>query len=304
METRRLHYFSTVVDCGTITRAAETLYIAQPALSQHIVSLEREFGQKLLIRSRRGVQPTEAGSALYRYAQGILRLERAARDDILHGQSAPSGLVTVGVAPYTHFSAVMAPIVKKIRSRYPEITVRTIETLTKIHSQALQLGQIDVGLIFDPGNMQGVDSAHIATEELYLVTPQDVELSGATDTTVPMSSIPELEYILPRAEHTLRRRVESALFDMGAQLKVSAEVEETYPLLRSIDAGLGATILPRSAVDALFGDDGDNISARLITDPTLKLNLALVTARDQPFSPAVEAVISELHDFFVPGEDW
>jgi LysR family nitrogen assimilation transcriptional regulator len=69
----RLKYFVCIVDIGNLTQAAETLHIAQPALSQQLITLEAEFRQKLLIRTQRGVVPTEAGQALYRHAQGILR---------------------------------------------------------------------------------------------------------------------------------------------------------------------------------------------------------------------------------------
>ena len=69
MDTRRLYSFVRIVDAGSITRAADILHIAQPALSQQMTSLETQFGQQLLIRSKQGVEPTDAGHALYRHAQ-------------------------------------------------------------------------------------------------------------------------------------------------------------------------------------------------------------------------------------------
>ena len=62
MDTRRLYSFVRVVDAGSITRAADLLHIAQPALSQQMTALESLFGQQLLSRSKQGVEPTEAGS--------------------------------------------------------------------------------------------------------------------------------------------------------------------------------------------------------------------------------------------------
>ena len=73
METRRLATFVRIVDVGSLTRAADVLHIAQPALSQQINALEADLGQRLLIRSKLGVEPTEAGAALYRHAQVILK---------------------------------------------------------------------------------------------------------------------------------------------------------------------------------------------------------------------------------------
>jgi LysR family nitrogen assimilation transcriptional regulator len=64
MNLRRLKYFVKIVDIGSLTQAAEVLHIAQPALSQQVATLEGELDQQLLIRTKRGVTPTEAGKIL------------------------------------------------------------------------------------------------------------------------------------------------------------------------------------------------------------------------------------------------
>ena len=73
MNFRRLKYFVKIVDIGSLTQAAEVLHIAQPALSQQVATLEGELDQQLLIRTKRGVTPTEAGKILYAHARTILR---------------------------------------------------------------------------------------------------------------------------------------------------------------------------------------------------------------------------------------
>ncbi|KMV73877.1 LysR family transcriptional regulator, nitrogen assimilation regulatory protein [Rosenbergiella nectarea] len=73
MNLRRLKYFVKIVDTGSLTRASEVLHIAQPALSQQLATLEGEFNQQLLIRTKRGVIPTDAGQVLYHHAKSILK---------------------------------------------------------------------------------------------------------------------------------------------------------------------------------------------------------------------------------------
>ncbi|EMG2366283.1 LysR family transcriptional regulator, partial [Klebsiella pneumoniae] len=73
MNLRRLKYFIKIVDVGSLTQAADILHIAQPALSQQLATLEGEVDQQLLIRTKRGVTPTNAGKILYTHAQAILR---------------------------------------------------------------------------------------------------------------------------------------------------------------------------------------------------------------------------------------
>ena len=78
-----------MVDIGSLTQAADVLHIAQPALSQQIATLEGEVRQQLLVRTKRGVTPTEAGKVLYRHAQLILRQCDQAADRHGGGRQGP-----------------------------------------------------------------------------------------------------------------------------------------------------------------------------------------------------------------------
>jgi LysR family transcriptional regulator, nitrogen assimilation regulatory protein len=88
MNLRRLKYFVKIVDIGSLTQAADLLHIAQPALSQQLATLEGEVRQQLLVRTKRGVTPTEAGKVLYRHAQLILRQCEQARVDMAAAERA------------------------------------------------------------------------------------------------------------------------------------------------------------------------------------------------------------------------
>lgn len=99
MNFRRLKYFVKIVDIGSLTRAAEVLHIAQPALSQQVATLEGEFNQQLLIRTKRGVTPTDAGKILYTHARAILRQCEQAQLAVHNVGQALSGQVSIGFAP-------------------------------------------------------------------------------------------------------------------------------------------------------------------------------------------------------------
>ena len=73
MDIRAMRYFVAIVDHGSLTRAAEMVCVAQPALSQQLAALEDEFGVPLVHRGAKGVRPTEAGKTLYRHVRNILR---------------------------------------------------------------------------------------------------------------------------------------------------------------------------------------------------------------------------------------
>lgn len=99
MNFRRLKYFVKIVDIGSLTQAAEVLHIAQPALSQQVATLEGELNQQLLIRTKRGVTPTDAGKILYTHARAILRQCEQAQLAVHNVGQALSGQVSIGFAP-------------------------------------------------------------------------------------------------------------------------------------------------------------------------------------------------------------
>jgi LysR family nitrogen assimilation transcriptional regulator len=299
MDIRRLEYFVTIVNAGTITRAAEMLYLAQPALSQHVASLENDFGHQLLVRSRKGVEPTAAGQVVYRYALDVLRLESTVREELDTDSDSPSGTVVIGIATYTIGSMLMVPILQAIRSRYPRIVIRLVETLTVVHSQAIRMGQLDAALIFDPGPVKGVSFSRVSDDELCLVTPAAMPLPDATSEEVPLAALAPLQFLLPPRSHTLRRLLESAFRQNGMELDVVVELEHMRPLGEAISLGLGVTVLPRPAAEAMF--TADEFAIRRIVEPTIMSAFAVATRDEEVRSPAIVAVTEVLHEFVTMG---
>ena len=118
MDMRQLRYFVQIVESGSLAKASRQLFIAQPALSQQMARLEDEVGKPLLVRSSRGVVPTDNGEALYHHAKFMLRqLDQAvavARQDT----AALSGRVTLGLAPTT-VCQLGLPLMQHLRAKYP-----------------------------------------------------------------------------------------------------------------------------------------------------------------------------------------
>ena len=171
MDIRRLHAFAKIVDIGSITRAASILHVAQPALSQQIASLETHFGKPLLVRSKRGVVPTEAGKLLYRHCQMILKQFDQAELEIAASDESLSGLVTVGLAPLSLGSLVATQLIRTIREEHPGILLHINENVGGgLISEMIMAGKMDIALIYDPGGIPGVSFEPVQMEELYFVS--------------------------------------------------------------------------------------------------------------------------------------
>lgn len=294
MDTRRLLYFVRVVDAGTISRAADFLNIAQPALSQHVAALEAEFGQQLLIRSRRGVTPTRAGQSLYRSAQAILRLEQSARRDISRATRGPSGLTSVGLGTFCGATTIGVEVLRTAQERYPDLSINFVENLSVIFSEAIKMGLLDAAIIYDPGPIRGVRFEPIATEEMFLVAAPGMRVTEPGAEEITLAEVGALELFLPRPHHVLRQIVERGFRDTGLELVVRAEIEPPFALLKAVSEGLGATCLPRSVVDEIF--PAGDFQVLPIVDPVLHATFALCTSEDPPASEAADAVIRLLRE--------
>lgn len=293
MDTRRLHSFVKIVDIGSLTRAADVLHIAQPALSQQISALEAQFKTKLLVRSKQGVTPTEAGRKLYQYAQLILRQLDAATAAIALSGNDPAGRVSLGLAPYGIGAALSLSLLREVRRRLPQVVLHVNENAGGVLSEAVMMGRLDMALIYDPGPRKGIDLDQMVVEELVLVTRADLPLSVAADGSVQVLRLSELELLLPSPDHTVRQTVQNAVMEAGGSLHVVAETESARTAVRAARAGLGSTILPASVADAL--PDRTDLAFHRLSDPVVVVTVSLCTSDIHPLTEAAAAV----RDIFV-----
>lgn len=284
METRRLATFVRIVDVGSLTRAADVLHIAQPALSQQINALEAELGQRLLIRSKQGVEPTEAGAALYRHAQVILKqLDDAVAEVGLLGREV-AGQVSVGLAPYSTANLIALPLVEAVRARYPHILLRVTDNFGVVLSEAMMTGRLHLAILYDSGPVKGLVFERLITEELVLVSAPE---NAPEEDEVPVEVLAEVPLMLPSPIHTLRKAVTVACDAAGIQPLVMAELESVGLMGRAVMAGLGATVLPRSVAERLM--EGSELRMARIT-PGIEVHLSLGTPSSLPLSRAAECV--------------
>ncbi len=296
MDTRRLHAFVKIVDIGSLTRAAAILHIAQPALSQQIVALETHFGKQLLVRSKRGVVPTDAGRALYRHAQVMLRQLEQAETDIKTAGTTVAGRVSVGLAPLSTAAALALPLLKTVRERYPGIVLQINENIGGVISEQIMTGKMDVAFIYDPGPIRGVDFEPILTEDLFFVAPSAMLPVGPKQGEIAVEEVARLDLVLPTRIHTVRQLVDTTFRRVGVDATVIAEIESVPTIGQAIWAGLGATILPWSSANAIFAGHGDAVSVKRIVKPSIPVKVSICTSDQLPLSEPAKIVSDLLAD--------
>jgi LysR family nitrogen assimilation transcriptional regulator len=282
---RRLKYFVKIVDIGSLTQAAEVLFIAQPALSQQLATLEGEVRQQLLVRTKRGVTPTEAGKVLYRHAQIILRQCEQARVDMEAAGEGLSGQVSVGLAPGTAASALSLPLLRTVRARHPGILLYLNENYGSTLSELIMNGRMDLAVLYGDKAIHGLTFLPLLKEPLYLVGPAAMPAPAQP---VKLADLRDIELFLPRPYNVVRKLVDAAFVRAGMVPRVVAEIESAFTLTAAIADGLGATILPASMAREVVASCG--AWQFPIVDPVIEAPLALCQSDHLPLSEPAQAV--------------
>ncbi|MFG1222929.1 LysR substrate-binding domain-containing protein [Xanthobacter wiegelii] len=294
MDLRQLRYFAQIVESGSLSKASRCLFVAQPALSQQLAKLEDEVGKPLLIRSARGVTPTENGLALYHHARFMLRQLDQALSIARQDTGAVRGMVSLGL-PSTTLVALGLPLMRCIHEKYPGVLLNVVEGMSGHIAQMMRLGQLDLAILFTSDVSSKLDAIPLLDEELFLLLPRHSSHVPEDQVSISVNDVAKLPLILPTGTHGLRRRIVAEFDRRDLTPHVVAEIDSLTLLMKCVYDGMGVTIKPMSALYH-ENEHGRNWRAIRITDATLNRRNYLYSISRDLLSPAASAVALELHD--------
>lgn len=252
MDMRQLRYFVQIVESGSLAKASRQLFIAQPALSQNMARLEGEVGKPLLIRSSRGVAPTENGMALYHHAKFMLRQFEQAIAVARQESSVLSGRVSLGLAPSTNCQLGL-PLMRHMRHRLPGVVVSVVEGLSDHLEHMTRQGQLDLAILFRPKAAAEHSSEPLLDEEMFVMLPADSPLIPPRRRSMTLAEVARLPLVLPSTGHGLRRRIAMEFERVNLEIDPVAEIDSLPLLMRCLADGMGVTIKPMAAIHAVNG---------------------------------------------------
>ena len=255
MDMRQLRYFVQIVESGSLAKASRQLFIAQPALSQQMARLEDEVGKPLLLRSSRGVTPTENGEALYHHAKFMLRQLDQAVSVARQEAAAINGRVTLGLAPTTVCQLGM-PLLRSLRTRFPGVVLNVVEGLSGHLEHMTRVGELDLAVLFSQKAAAELTVEPLFEEELFVILSAGSALVGAETTALSLRQVAALPLILPSPGHGLRRRIALEFERANLSVDTVAEIDSLPLLMHCVSEGIGATIKPMAAVHALDNSPG------------------------------------------------
>jgi LysR family nitrogen assimilation transcriptional regulator len=245
LELRDLRGFHSVARTGNFARAARELNISQPNVSYQVQKLEQELGTQLVIRHRRGVTLTHAGSCLMERLDVILNLLNAPLEPAVTSER-PIGTISVALPP--ELVPLLVPrLLEECEERWPHVTLAIREGASASLEEWVLDHRVDVAVLQDPPALDELTIESVVTERLGLVSGvRTIRLEG-TDS-VWVRQLAELKLILPHPRHWIRRSVDNAAFRRGIVLNQVEQADGVALIKEMVRGSSRHTVLPFAAV--------------------------------------------------------
>ena len=274
MELRQLEYFCKIADTGSVSEAARRLNMSQPPLSYQLHRLEEELNVKLLSRTSRGVELTEAGRLLYRRAGSLLEYARSTRDEV--SESGKKRVLRMGITSTT--VPTILPAITRYARSHPDVNFEVRDGASMTLLQHLLDGIIDVSVARTP----------LGSEGMIAVSPpeQQVERDGE----ITLEDLTDCPLILYRRYEAL---IMNAFARKGLKTDVFCICDDARDAMLWVGAGLATAVFPRSMSSLCAG-----LRIRSLAEKELETQTVLIWKKDGRLSPAAREFIDACREEF------
>ena len=286
--------FVAVAEELHFNRAAMRLNMTQPPLSRQIQLLERGMGCKLFIRTSRSVVMTEAGKSFLSDARRILTLLESARNTTKNISLGQSGILRCGFTAATAYK-YLPMLIRSMKTNIPDGTMELKEMVSSRQIEALDNGEIDVGLLRFPVNTKIYQERLVVREKMLLAVPSGHPLS--TQKRARWRDLQGIDFIMyDSVEGRYLHDLLSVFFDhKRVKPNVVQRLAQIHSMLLLVRAGVGVAIVPESARILEIGDI-EYLEFSEQSAPSAELLIVWRETNQNPLIPAVVKIAESLLD--------
>ena len=287
MEIRVLKYFLAVAREGSITGAANSLHLTQPTLTRQLQDLEKELGQKLLVR---GVLTPE-GMLLRKRAEEIIDMVEKTEAEFHSITDTISGDIYIGGGE-TDSMKYIAEIIKEIQEEYPQVKFHIYSGNAEDVTEKLDRGLLDFGVLIQPINLSKYDYITLPEKDLWGVILRKDSLLALKDEV----KLEDLMYVPLLASRQMSPKYsrDSGFLDWFGDKFEKLNIVGTYNLVYNatvmVRAGIGAAV----TLDKLANTSQDSDLCFRPLSPRLESGLDIVWKKNQVFSPAAKLFLDKI----------
>ncbi len=287
--------FYTVAKCGSLTKAAEELYISQPAVSQSIKQLENQLGVSLFNRTHRGMElSAQGGKLIFKEVESALKLLYEAENRIGEMKASATGMIRIG-ATDTIFKYFLADTIVDYHEHFPSVKIELLADFTPDTIEKLKANRCDVAFVNLPVEIDAelkLDEGGARLNDIFIVGEKFIELSQGV---IPLEKLKEYPLVLMN-ENTASRKALTNFFDsIGVELNSSIEVGSWDLMKKLVARGMGVGIIPREYAQKALQEES---LFEVQTDPVLPVrSVGLLLPRNRPVSYALHSFIEYFRNF-------
>ncbi|MGU1552444.1 LysR family transcriptional regulator [Pseudomonas aeruginosa] len=278
---QKLEVFCTVVELGSVTRAADRLCIAQPVVTAHVRSMEARLGYALVRRSGRNIALTEAGERIYRWAVEVITRTREVERELAGLESGEVGSAVVATSMSVG-SYALPPLLLDFHGLHPDGLVTVEISSPQAAVDATRIGSCDFAVILLAGNqnLYGLTTLPLWEDELVLVCSPCSLWAGLPTAELDLRQMPFVS--TPR--NMPRRELEESLLRRNGieQRRVVIELGHPEAMKHAVRQDVGVSFMFASAVRAEIGRGELQVLER--ADLSMKVPIYLVHRADKHFS--------------------
>lgn len=245
MLLRHIRYLLAVADQGNFSRAAETLHVSQPTLSQQIRQLEEELGAELLDRSGRSIRPTAAGAAYIEHARKMLLELEAGKRAIDDVQDLSRGTLRLALTP-TFIPYLAGPLIRDFTAKYPDIHLTVLERSLNDIEKELAEDAIDLAIAFDTVRSPDIECLLLLVETLGVMVGRAHPFFTRNKIWVAPPQLSEQRLVLLTKDFITRTCIEDYFRLHEVKPNVVMETNSVEAILEIIRHSPMATILPKA----------------------------------------------------------
>ena len=287
MEIRELNYFIAVAECGSISKAAQKLFITQPNLSRQLQKLEEELGQKLLIRGNKNTELSDAGKLLYKRAKEITELASKTRDEISSDNGELAGTVSIDGGE-SYAVELIARAAKDMKDDHPRVKFDFFSGDTDAVTEKLDKGLIDFGILIEPSDLTKYNSLRLPLKDTWGILARD-DSPVANKSFVTPKDLQDLPLIF--SVHSFKKNAITEWFDKTPEkLNVVATYNLLYNASLMVKQGIGYAV----GLDKIVGTSSESGLKFIPFEPRLETHLDVAWKKSAVLSRTSETFLKYL----------
>jgi len=287
----QLNTFLEIVRLKSFSKAAQTCYRTQPAISAQIRQMEHELGTRLFDRFGSRISLTTAGGIFAGYARTILDTRRQAFDEVRELEKNPRGELTIAANEATCLK-VLPQVFSNFKAKFPAVQLKVIRSYASKTIQSVLDNSIDFGITQLPVQDKKLEVVQVYSDEIRLIVPADHPL--ASKSSVGAEDISDYPLIVPKEGRT-RIRITEYMDEFEDELNISMELESSEMIKQFVISGLGVGFMAVThARDEVA--EGELVAIRLEPLPMIR-TIGLVYRKDKAFARAGLGFIEVMAEF-------